>query len=100
MQLTWSCRSVTVTPVTSKPAISIKQLHAKTGEHVRRAGRSRRPVAVTDRGKVVAVLGGPELLTFKKRRKRVLPQNYIAFLAKLPSSEVQKDLDKIRGERL
>ena len=36
-------------------------------------------MAVTDRGKVVAVLGGPELLTFKKRRKRVLPQNYIAF---------------------
>lgn len=39
--------------------ITIKELHAKTGEEVRKAGKSRKPVAVTDRGKLIAVLTAP-----------------------------------------
>jgi len=44
-----------------KSSITIKELHARTGEYVRRAGRSRTPLAVTDRGKVVAALVPPNL---------------------------------------
>ena len=45
-----------------KGSITIKELHAQTGEHVRRAGRGRSPLPVTDRGKVVAALVPPTLL--------------------------------------
>lgn len=83
-----------------KNSISIKELHAKTGEEVRRAGQSPRPVAVTDRGKVVAVLAGPGFLRQKTRLKRVLPKEYLSLLAKAPLTSVQEDLDEIRGERL
>jgi antitoxin (DNA-binding transcriptional repressor) of toxin-antitoxin stability system len=38
--------------------ITIKQLHAKTGSTVRRAARS--PVQVTDRGRPIAIISGPD----------------------------------------
>ena len=44
----------------AKGSVSIRELHEKTGELVRRAGASVRPVPVTDRGEVVAVLVGPD----------------------------------------
>jgi prevent-host-death family protein len=81
-----------------KASLTIKELHAKTGEHVRAAGRSRRPVPVTDRGKLVAVLVSAELLP-KKRRSRTLIREYAALLAKSQSGDVLEDLDAIRGER-
>jgi hypothetical protein len=42
-----------------KGSITIKELHVQTGEYVRRAGRGRSPLPVTDRGKVVAALVPP-----------------------------------------
>jgi prevent-host-death family protein len=48
------CHSYTM-PLT----ITIKELHRATGEAVRRAGASRVPVVVTDRGEPVAVLANP-----------------------------------------
>ncbi|MEO6245655.1 MAG: hypothetical protein ABIQ12_09475 [Opitutaceae bacterium] len=77
-------------------SITIKQLHARTGPHVRRAARS--PVKVTDRGKLVAVLAGPHLLTTKRRARTLLPE-YAALLAKPPSDDVLADLDAVRGDR-
>lgn len=85
--------------VAHRTSISIKELHANTGEQVRQAGQSRRPVAVTDRGKVVAVLVGPSFLNQKKRLRRVLPKDYLALLGKTPITDVQEDLDAVRGER-
>ena len=81
-----------------KVSLTIKELHAKTGEHVRAAGRSRTPVPVTDRGRLVAVLVSPELLP-KKRRSRTLIREYAALLAKSQSGNVLEDLDAVRGER-
>jgi antitoxin (DNA-binding transcriptional repressor) of toxin-antitoxin stability system len=84
--------------VPGKGSITIKQLHAKTGEHVRRAGQSRTPVPVTDRGKLVAVLVAPYLLPAKRRRRTLLPE-YAKFLANARSSDVLKDLDAVRADR-
>ncbi len=78
-------------------AISIKQLHAKTGEWVRRAGRSRTPLPVTDRGRLVAVLAGAHLPV--TRRQRTLLPAYAALLAKKPGRDVLADLDAVRGDR-
>jgi antitoxin (DNA-binding transcriptional repressor) of toxin-antitoxin stability system len=36
-------------------SITLKELHAKTGAHIRRAARS--PIHVTDRGAPIAVIG-------------------------------------------
>jgi hypothetical protein len=90
--------SDTVTPVTTKGSITIKELHAKTGEQVRRAGKSRTPVPVTDRGKLVAMLVAPQLLAGRRRRRTVLAE-YAAFLAKSRSGGVLTDLDAVRGDR-
>lgn len=80
-------------------AISIKDLHAKTGEEVRKAGRSRNPVAVTDHGKMVAVLAAPHFFRATTRRRILLPE-YEALLKKKPSkSDVLKDLAAVRGDR-
>ena len=80
------------------PSITIKELHATTGEHVRRIGASRTPVLITDRGQPVAVLGSPSL--FKpKRRTRVLLPEYVAMMAAAPGARVQDDLDAVRGDR-
>ena len=80
------------------PTITIKQLHAKTGEAVRRAGRSRRPIAVTDHGKLVAVLAAPHLYRANPRRRTLLPE-YARLLRKAPSHDVLDDLNAVRGDR-
>jgi prevent-host-death family protein len=82
----------------AKSSISIKELHAKTGELVRRASRSRTPVPVTDRGKLVAALIPVQLLP-KKRRNRTLIPEYAALLAKSRSDDVLEDLDATRIDR-
>ena len=82
----------------AKSSISIKELHAKTGELVRQASRSRTPVPVTDRGRLVAALIPVQLLP-KKRRNRTLIPEYAAFLAKSRSDDVLEDLDATRSDR-
>jgi PHD/YefM family antitoxin component YafN of YafNO toxin-antitoxin module len=78
--------------------ITIKELHAKTGEAVRKAGKSREPVAVTDRGKLVAVLASPNLYRSASRRRTLLPE-YAALLAKVSTDDVLEDLAAVRDER-
>ncbi len=82
----------------SPVGISIKELHEKTGELVRQAAESRNPVEVTDRGKVIAVLGSPRLLK-TKRPKRGLPPAYLDFVKTLPRTDVIQYLDELRGDR-
>jgi PHD/YefM family antitoxin component YafN of YafNO toxin-antitoxin module len=88
-------KSDTVTPMAR---ISIKELHAKTGEEVRKAGKSRTPVGVTDHGKLVAVLASPHLYRPTSRR-RVLLREYAALLTKAGADDVLEDLDAVRGDR-
>jgi antitoxin (DNA-binding transcriptional repressor) of toxin-antitoxin stability system len=80
------------------PTITIKQLHAKTGEEVRKAGKSRSPVAVTDHGKLVALLTSPHLHRAAPRQRTLQPE-YAALLAKSCSRNVLEDLDAVRGDR-
>ena len=82
----------------AKGSISIKELHAKTGELVRRASRSRTPVLVTDRGRLVAALIPVQLLP-KKRRTRTLIPEYAALFTKSRSDDVLEDLDATRSDR-
>lgn len=79
-------------------SITIKELHATTGEHVRRAGASRAPVLITDRGEPVAVLANPSLLKPHRRKRNLLPE-YEAMMAEAPGNDVQAALDEIRGDR-
>jgi len=78
--------------------ITIKELHAKTGEEVRKAGKSRKPTAVTDHGKLVAVLAAPHLYRSTARRRTLLPE-YAALLSKAGTGSVLEDLDAVRGDR-
>lgn len=80
------------------PTITIKQLHATTGVHVRRAGTSRAPVVITDRGQAVAVLANPSLLK-PRRRKRTIVPGYEAVMAEPPGNHIQAALDEIRDDR-
>lgn len=80
------------------PSITIKELHATTGEHVRRAGNARTPILVTDRGEPVAVLSNPALLKPKRRKRRLLPE-FVALMARGATGSVQEDLDAVRGDR-
>lgn len=79
-------------------SITIKELHATTGDHVRRAGASRTPVVITDRGAEVAVLANPSLLK-PRRRKRVLLPEFEALMARKAGNDVLEDLDAVRGDR-
>jgi antitoxin (DNA-binding transcriptional repressor) of toxin-antitoxin stability system len=79
-------------------SITIKELHATTGEHVRRAGASRAPVLVTDRGEIVAAIVNPSLLRPRRRRRRLLPE-FEALMAREPGCDLLDDLDAVRGER-
>lgn len=88
-------KSYTVTPMAK---ITIKELHAKTGEQVRKAGKSRAPIAVTDHGKLVAVLAAPHHLRPARRQRTLLPE-YAALLAKKRKGSVLEDLDAVRGDR-
>jgi prevent-host-death family protein len=78
--------------------ITIKELHATTGEIVRRAGSSRVPIVVTDRGQPVAVLSNPSLLKPRRRKRTLLPE-FAALMARKPGNDVLDDLDAIRGDR-
>lgn len=80
------------------PSITIEELHATTGEHVRRIGASRSPVYVTDRGQPVAVLASPALLKPRRRNRTLLPA-YKALMAQAPNDDMLDDLDAVRGER-
>lgn len=75
--------------------ITIKELHARTGAHVRRAGSA--PVRITDRGRLVAVISSPDALPPRKRRRTILPE-YAALLKKTAGRSVLDDLEAIRGE--
>jgi prevent-host-death family protein len=78
--------------------ITIKQLHAATGEYVRRAGRSRTPIVVTDRGDPVAVLAHPSLLRPTPRKRTLLPE-LEALMAREPGKDLLDDLDAVRADR-
>ena len=79
-------------------AVTIKELHATTGEHVRRAGLSRTPIVITDRGRPVAVLANASLLAQRKRKRTLLPE-FEAMMAAPEGNDIQAALDEIRGER-
>lgn len=79
-------------------SITIKELHATTGEHVRRAGDARTPTIVTDRGQPVAVLANPVLLRPRRRSRTLLPA-FAAMMARKSGKDLQADLDAVRGER-
>jgi len=77
--------------------INIKELHAKTGEHVRRASKNRHPILITDHGKGIAFLVSANFIQ-KKRPKRTLLPGYKKFMNKHFSNDVLEDLEAIRGE--
>jgi len=83
------------------PTITIKELHARTGAWVRKAGTA--PLQVTDNGKLVAVISAPDAAPVKSPRKRVLLKEYQAYLksagAVRPGTSSGDDLDAIRGNR-
>lgn len=79
-------------------SITIKELHATTGEHVRRIGASRSPVWVTDRGQPVAVLASPSLLKDKRRKRKLLPE-FKALMARVQGDDLLDDLSAVRGDR-
>jgi prevent-host-death family protein len=79
------------------PSITIKELHATTGELVRRAGAARTPIVVTDRGRPVAVLANPAMLAWRRRGRVLLPE-FAALMKRPPDDDLQADLDAVRGE--
>lgn len=78
--------------------ITIKQLHATTGEIVRRAGSARTPITITDRGEPVAVLASMRLLRPRQRQRTLLPE-FAALMRRTAAIDVADDLDAVRGER-
>jgi antitoxin (DNA-binding transcriptional repressor) of toxin-antitoxin stability system len=78
--------------------ITIQELHATTGEWVRRAGVSRSPVIVTDGGEAVALLANLSLLKPIRRQRTILP-GYAAMMARAQSHDVLDDVDAVRGDR-
>jgi hypothetical protein len=82
----------------SPAVLTVKQLHDDPGASVRRAGAARRPVPITDRGELVAVLAHPALVR-PVSRKRVLLPEYEALMASAPANHLEAALDELRGER-
>ncbi len=80
------------------PSITIKELHAKPGVHVRRAAASRSPILITDHGNPIAVLGSLGLLTTRKRKRTLLPE-FQRMMRRKPGANLAEDLDAVRGER-
>ncbi len=76
--------------------ITIKELHERTGAHVRRAGKA--PIQVTDRGRLVAVLAAPEAVATGRRKRTLLPE-YERLLARGIRGDSAADLAAVRGER-
>ena len=81
----------------SPAVLTVKQLHDDTGASVRRAGAARRPVPITDRGELVAVLANPALVRPVSRQRVLLPE-YEALMASAPANHLQAALDELRGE--
>jgi prevent-host-death family protein len=79
-------------------SITIKELHATTGVHVRRAGKGKTPILITDRGQPVAVLTSPAHMRPSRRVRTILPE-FAALMAQTPVKDVAEDLDFVRGER-
>lgn len=79
-------------------SITIKELHATTGDLVRRAGSARAPIVITDRGEPVAVLANPSLLKPRRRRRTILPE-YESLMKRTPNQDGLDDLDVVRGDR-
>jgi hypothetical protein len=78
--------------------LTVKQLHDNTGPSVRRAGASKCPIPITDRGELVAVLANPSLVR-PAQRKRVLLPEYEAMMSAPAVDDIQTALDEIRGDR-
>jgi hypothetical protein len=84
--------------MTVKSVLTVKQLHDDTGPSIRRAGASKHPVQVTDRGELVAVIAHPSLVRPQSRNRVLLP-DYVAMMAEPPGDHIQAALNEIRGER-
>jgi antitoxin (DNA-binding transcriptional repressor) of toxin-antitoxin stability system len=69
-----------------------------TGETIRRAGRARTPIVVTDRGEPVAVLANLSVLK-QRRRKRILSSDFERLMAGPIVDDSAADLDAVRGDR-
>jgi hypothetical protein len=82
----------------SPAVLTVQQLHDDPGASVRRAGAARRPVPITDRGELVAVLAHPALVRPVSRQRVLLPE-YEALMASTPANHLQAALDELRGER-
>lgn len=79
--------------------ISIKALHGATGEIVRRAGASRTPIVITDNGEPVAILANPRVVTQSRPRRAGLLPEFTAMLKRGAKTDVQAELDAVRGDR-
>jgi antitoxin (DNA-binding transcriptional repressor) of toxin-antitoxin stability system len=90
--------SVTIVPM-PPTEISIKELHGATGEIVRRAGASRIPLVITDRGEPVAILANPNVISQVRHRQNSLLPEFTEFLERGRRTDVQSDLDDVRGDR-
>ncbi len=82
----------------ARTVLTVKRLHDDTGPSVRRAGASKRPIPITDRGELVAVLANPSLIR-PVSRKRVLLPAYEALMARRAKDSVQTALNEVRGDR-
>ncbi len=82
----------------SPAVLTVEQLHDDTGALVRRAGAARRPVPITDRGELVAVLANPALVRPVSRQRVLLPE-YEALMVSAPANQLQAALGELRGER-
>lgn len=80
-------------------SLTIKQLHAATGQLVRTAERSRTPTVITDRGQPVALLISPDNLPIPARRSRQILPEYASLMAASPQAAVSDDLDAVRGDQ-
>jgi hypothetical protein len=96
-ELTLLSRCDIVSLVVTKPSVSIKELHQQTGEIVRASAQSVTPIAITERGKIIAYLAAPPLVS-QKRPERILLPGYAAMMKNPPKSDVLKALDEDRGE--
>ena len=79
-------------------SITIKELHARSGAHVRRAATSRSPILITDHGNPIAVLGNLGLVATRKRKRTLLPE-FQRMMRRKPGADLAADLDAVRGER-